>query len=203
MTAVVLIAIVLQIVLPHQLGIEPHWLVPALEGGILIALVAVDPGRMVRRSAVTRGITLLLVMAISLENAWSLVLLVRGLVDGSFGQNPVPLLIAGATIWGTNVILFGIWYWEFDRGGAASRANGLRPHPDLMFPQQANPAVASPDWEPQFFDYLYTSFTNAAAFSPTDTMPLSRWAKMLFLLQSSVSLTTMALVFARAANVLH
>jgi hypothetical protein len=205
MASAVLVAIGLQVVLPAHLGLQPHWLMPALEAAILIALVVVDPGRMVRRSTVVRVVTLLLVAAISLANAWSLVLLLDDLITGhgSVGQTPGPLLLSGAAIWGTNVIAFGIWYWEFDRSGPASRAAGLRPHPDLMFPQQANPDMASHDWEPQFFDYLYTSFTNAAAFSPTDTMPLSRWAKMLFLVQSAISLITAAIVVARVANVLR
>ncbi|MHB1986973.1 MAG: hypothetical protein ACYCSF_03155 [Acidimicrobiales bacterium] len=203
MAVAVAVAIGLQLVVPARLGLEPHWLMPALEATILIALVAVNPGRMVRRSAVLRGFALLLVAAISLANAWSLALLLHGLVSGTAGQRAGPLLMYGGAIWGTNVIAFGIWYWEFDRGGPASRAAGLRPHPDFMFPQQAVTELAPPEWESQFFDYLYTSFTNAAAFSPTDTMPLSRWAKMLFLVQSAISLVTAALVIARAVNILR
>ncbi len=204
MAVAVLVAIGLQIALPSDLGMQPHWLMPVLEGLILVALVVANPGRIVRRSQALRIVTLMLVAAISIANAWSLVLLLNALLEGkhSVGQAG-PLLLSGASIWGTNVIVFGFWYWEFDRGGPAGRAAGLRPHPDLMFPQQVNPDMASHDWEPEFFDYLYTSFTNAAAFSPTDTMPLSRWAKMLFLVQSGISLITAAIVVARVANILH
>lgn len=203
MAVAVLVAIGLQIAVPAHLGLQPHWLMPALEAAVLVVLVAVDPGRLLRLSSVSRAVTTVLLGALSLANVWSLVLLLHGLVVGSVGQTPGPLLMSGAAIWGTNVIIFGVWYWEFDRGGAASRAHGLRPLPDLMFPQQSTPEMAPPGWQPQFFDYLYTSFTNAAAFSPTDTMPLSRWAKMLFLVQSSISLITAALVVARVANVLR
>ena len=83
------------------------------------------------------------------------------------------------------------------------RAMGTLQHPDLLFPQRADPQLAAPDWEPEFVDYLYMSFTNATAFSPTDVMPLARWAKMTMLVQSAVSLAVGALVIARAINILH
>lgn len=202
MSLAVLVAVGLQAAVPSRLGLQPHWLLPALEIAVFVALVITSPGRIVRVSSVVRATTTVLVAAISVGNAWSLVLLLHGLVTGTVGQQPGPLLLSGAAIWGTNVIVFGIWYWEFDRGGPARRALGTRPHPDFLFPQQANPDMAPKGWQPQFFDYLYTSFTNAAAFSPTDTMPLSQWAKMLFLIQSGISLITAALVVARVANIL-
>jgi uncharacterized membrane protein len=100
------------------------------------------------------------------------------------------------------VIIFALWYWEFDRGGPVSRAHAHRPYPDFLFPQMSTPDMAPSEWEPRFVDYLYLSFTNATAFSPTDVMPLSRWAKLTMLAQSAVSLITVALVIARAVNVL-
>jgi uncharacterized membrane protein len=203
MSVAVLVAIGLQLAVPSSMALHPRWLIPVLDGAILVALLIVNPGRMLRRSVVVRVITLALVGAISVGNAGSLVLLIKALLTGHAGQRAAPLLLSGAAIWLTNVIAFSIWYWEFDRGGPATRAAGLRPHPDLMFPQQANPDMANPDWEPQFFDYLYTSFTNASAFSPTDTMPLSRWTKLAFLIQSAISLVTVALVVARVANILR
>lgn len=102
----------------------------------------------------------------------------------------------------TNIIAFGIWYWQFDRGGPADRADGLSPYPDLLFPQMTQSHLARTDWEPQFGDYLYVSLTNATAFSPTDTMPLTLWAKLLMGLQSAVALSTTALVIARVVNIL-
>jgi hypothetical protein len=112
------------------------------------------------------------------------------------------LLLNGGVIWLTNVLVFALWYWELDRGGPVGRALAVKHHPDFLFPQMATPQMAPPDWEPWFPDYFYLSFTNATAFSPTDTLPLSRWAKMLMALQSAVSLSTVALVIARAVNIL-
>jgi len=112
------------------------------------------------------------------------------------------LLLTGGAIWLTNVIAFGVWYWELDRGGPAARAHATRQHPDFLFAQMQTPELAPDDWEPAFVDYLYVSFTNAAAFSPTDVLPLSRWAKLTMLVQSAVSLSTVALVVARAVNTL-
>ena len=96
------------------------------------------------------------------------------------------------------MIVFGLWYWEFDRGGPVARANATRIYPDFQFVQMASPQLAPPGWEPAFGDYLYLSFTNAAAFSPTDVMPLSRWAKMAMTAQAAISIVTVVLVVARA-----
>ena len=125
------------------------------------------------------------------------------ILGGQTGQDAAGLLGSGAAIYGTNIIAFGIWYWELDRGGPFARATGTRLHPDFLFPQMSDPHLAPPDWEPLFFDYLYVSLTNVFAFSPTDTLPLRRWAKALMALQSVVALSTTALVVARAVNVLH
>ena len=102
----------------------------------------------------------------------------------------------------TNVIVFALWFWEGDRGGPAARADADKPHPDFLFPQMQSPELASRDWEPTFLDYFYVAFTNATAFSPTDTMPLSAWAKLLMLTESVISLVTVLLVVARAVNVI-
>lgn len=99
----------------------------------------------------------------------------------------------------TNVIAFALWYWECDRGGPIARAAGRRPRLDFRFPQMEDPD-GHLDWEPHFLDYFYLSFTNATAFSPTDVMPMSRWAKMLMLSQSAVSLVTLAVVISRAVS---
>ena len=130
----------------------------------------------------------------------SAVLLVHLIVVGQ-ASDAGRLLLDGVAVWSANVIVFSLWYWQFDRGGPVARAHAERRYPDLLFPQMQQDAVAPRDWEPTFFDYLYTSFTNATAFSPTDTMPLSRWAKAMFLLQSAISLVTVALVISRAVNI--
>jgi uncharacterized membrane protein len=145
---------------------------------------------------------LLLIAVVSLANAVSVVRLVGALVGGTGTENAAALLTSGGVIWLTNVLTFAVWYWELDRGGPADRATGVDPYPDFLFPQMSSPELAPRDWEPVFADYLYVSFTNATAFSPTDTLPLSRWAKLAMMLQSAVSLATAALVIARAVNVL-
>jgi hypothetical protein len=200
----VAVAVALQYPLPGRLVLlHPVWLLPTLQGLLLIALVMANPRRINNKSRAIRLLGLTLAALLSLANAWSVVRLVDGLVHGTAGNSAGPLLVTGGTIWLTNVIVFALWYWEFDRGGPVARAQGVRIYPDFQFVQMASPQLAPPDWEPTFGDYLYLSFTNAAAFSPTDTMPLSRWAKMGMTAQATVSIVTVALVVARAVNILR
>jgi len=202
-TAAVVVAIVLQSLVPGRLTlVHPVWLLPALEGLLLVALVVANPHRINRESQVIRVLSLILVAILSLANAFSVARLAVGLVQGTEGENAGPLLITGGAIWLTNVIIFGLWYWEFDRGGPVARADATRTYPDFQFVQMTSPQLAPPSWEPMFGDYLYLSFTNAAAFSPTDVMPLTRWAKTAMTVQSAVSIVTVALVVARAVNIL-
>jgi hypothetical protein len=125
--------------------------------------------------------------------------LLRGKVPSSFAHD---LILAGIVLWVTNVLLFGLWYWELDGGGPLQRASGKDAAPDFLFPQMADPRTAQDGWRPSLIDYLYVSFTNATAFSPTDTMPLTPIAKLLMTVQSIASLITVGLVFARAVNIL-
>jgi uncharacterized membrane protein len=197
-------AVALQFPLPGRLVLlHPDWLLPALQGLLLLALVMANPRRINRESRALRLLGLTLAAVLSLANAWSVARLVIGLVNGTEGNTAGPLLVTGGAIWLTNVIVFGLWYWEFDRGGPVARANADRMYPDFQFAQMATPQLAPPDWEPAFADYLYLSFTNAAAFSPTDVLPLSRWAKMGMTAQATVSIVTVALVVARAVNILR
>jgi hypothetical protein len=100
------------------------------------------------------------------------------------------------------VLLFGLWYWELDRGGPAARRFGPDDPPDFLFPQMNDASWSPADWKPTLVDYLYLSFTNATAFSPTDTMPLTPMAKWLMSAQALTALVTVALVVARAVNIL-
>jgi hypothetical protein len=202
-TLAIVVAIALQFPLPGRLVLlHPAWLLPALESLLLVVLVMANPRRINRQSQAIRVVSLSLIAILSLTNAWSVARLVSGLVQGTEGENAGPLLVTGGVIWLTNVIIFGLWYWEFDRGGPVARALATRIYPDFQFVQMTSPHLAPPGWEPAFGDYLYLSFTNAAAFSPTDVMPLSRWAKMGMTVQSAVSIVTVALVVARAVNIL-
>jgi hypothetical protein len=109
--------------------------------------------------------------------------------------------VAGGELWFTTIIVFGIWFWELDRGGPGMRCHREQAAPDLFYPQMSLPELA-PGWQPRFVDYLYTAYTNAAAFSPTDTQPLSAMAKILMALESAIALVTLLLVVSRAVNVL-
>ena len=195
------IAIVLLAVLPNRVANHPRWLIPGLAALLLVIVIIVNPIRVDARARRLRPIAFALLAVVSLGNAVSAGRLIVDLVNGS-GIRPETLLLTGAAIWATNMIVFAVWYWEFDRGGPAARAEARDPYPDFLFPQMSDPQFAPPGWEPNFVDYLYLSFTNATAFSPTDTMPLASWAKLTMLGQASVSILTLVLVVARAVNIL-
>jgi hypothetical protein len=197
------VAIVLQLAIPDKYGLHPRWLLPSLEGALLIALTILNPVRLTRRTAFGRYAALAMVALITLDNVLSSVLLDHDILNGRATNDARGLLASGAAIYVTNMIAFGLWYWEIDRGGPFARSEGADPHPDFLFPQMTSPELAPADWEPRFLDYLYVSFTNVVAFSPTDTMPLGRGVKALMALQSIVALTTIGLVIARAVNVLN
>jgi hypothetical protein len=203
-TVAVVAAVVLQLQLSDSLTKPlPHSLLPTLEGALGIALIVVNPVRIERGGLVARMGSIALIVLITAANAISAILLIRAILEAlPMTATAGPLLASGASIWGTNVIAFGLWYWELDRGGPVLRAEGTRMFPDLMFPQMATPHLAPRNWRPYFIDYLYLSFTNATAFSPTDVMPLSRWAKIAMAIQSGLSLALGALVIARAVNIL-
>lgn len=202
-TLAILAAIALLVALPDRIAPHPRWVLPGLALLLLAGLVVASPTRIDRQSRALRSVSLLLIAVISIANAVTAARLIVDLVRGTGIRNPTELLLTGAAIWLTNVIAFGLWYWEFDRGGPVARAHAKKQYPDFLFPQMGSPPeLTPPDWEPEFVDYLYFSFTNATAFSPTDVMPLSRWAKLTMLAQSAVSLMTVVLVVARAVNIL-
>lgn len=199
--AAVVTATALQVALPDRYEIPPTWLLPTLGGLLGIGFTVAHPHRITRHSPNLRTVSILLIAVITLANAGSAGRLITALLQGK-EENATTLLLTGGAIWLTNVIVFGMWYWNLDRGGPAARAQAIKAFPDFLFPQMTAPELAPEDWQPQFLDYIYLSFTNAAAFSPTDTLPLARWAKMTMMVQSIVSLGTVVLVIARAVNVL-
>ena len=198
----VLAAIALEASLPDRVAHGQRWATAAVAVLLLVGILAANPRRLDRRSMTLRGFMLLLVALLSAGNMASGARLIIDLVNGEGIRDPGKLLLTGASIWLTNVIVFALWYWEFDRGGPVARALAPRPHADFLFPQMVSPEVAPTDWKAGFTDYFYTSFTNATAFSPTDVMPLSHWAKLTMLVQSAMSLLLAALVIARAVNIL-
>lgn len=200
-------AMALQYGIPHQYTVVPRWPLIALEVVLLIVLTLINPVRLTRSTRVGKAATFVLLAAITIDNTASAVILDYRIITGQVSNNAAVLLGSGAALFFTNVIVFGIWYWELDLGGPFARAGVderhlKRTYPDFLFPQTDRPALAPEEWEPRFLDYLYVSFTNVVAFSPTDTMPLTRRAKTMMAVQSLVAVSTLALVVARAINVL-
>ena len=187
-----------------------RWIVPALTVVLLLVLLASEPhSRLAQRFRmsprdlrVSRRVGALAVIAlVSLANGAAIVLLVHVLVNGAHAQANL-LLRAGIHMWCLNVLVFALWFWQLDNGGPVARRTADPRTRDFLFPQQAAPETGPSGWRPLFLDYLYVSFTNATAFSPTDTMPLSRWAKLLMLVESAASLVLALMVAARAVNIL-
>lgn len=198
----VLVVMAQQIAIPRAYTVVPRWPLLVLEAMLLIALLAINPRVMSRRTRFGRYATWVLLAAITVDNTLSAALLDTRIISGEVSNDAAVLLGSGAAIFVTNIVVFGICYWELDRGGPFARHVGERPYPDFLFPQMTTPHVTKPEWRPTFVDYLYVSVTNVMAFSPTDTMPLARWAKAMMTVQAMVALSTAALVISRAVNVL-
>jgi len=198
----VLVVIGLQVALPNRViaSLGPRWLIPVVEGVLLVALVITNPHRADREQSNLRLLSLAMIAVITTANILDLGELIRALLDRTHAGGRA-LVFASVPVWVTTVIAFGLWFWELDRGGVSARMLAVHRQPDFLFPQMSTPG-SSPGWAPSFVDYLYTSFTNATAFSPTDTMPLTPWAKFLMMIESLASLLTVALVLARAVNIL-
>jgi uncharacterized membrane protein len=188
-----------------------RWVVPALTVLMLVTLGVVRPSGPVARALDwpartlhenSRRLSIAVIALVSAANSASIILLIHLLLNGGQTHAPPLLLRAAIHMWVVNVLLFGLWFWQLDGGGPIERPACVPADRDFLFAQQTEPALLEKGWRPLFLDYLYVSFTNAAAFSPTDTMPLSRWAKMLMLVQSAISLALAVMVVARAVNIL-
>jgi len=188
-----------------------RWVVPALTVIVLaVLLLSLPQTRLMTKlgwrehqmHVTRRWLSLTAIAIVSAANTASIILLVHLLVNGA-QANASTLLRAAVHMWVVNVLLFALWYWQLDGGGPLSRPTCKPTDRDFLFPQQTERTLLESGWRPTFLDYLYVSFTNATAFSPTDAMPLSRWAKMLMLVQSAISLTLAVMVVARAVNILR
>lgn len=206
-TCITLLAVALYALLPPRYTIGPAWI------AVVLVLVVLAPLLVMRvRSAswaIQRAASIVLIAIVNFFNIVSVVLLI-GYILTSKQESGVELLTAGAQIWITNILVFSLWYWELDGGGPYLRSLHAKardvPNADFLFPQMmgnvGRSACIAEDWKPQFLDYLYLAFVTATAFSPADVMPLSPMAKMLMLVESLISLATLALVLARAVGVL-
>jgi uncharacterized membrane protein len=194
---------VLRLALPESLSVGPDWLLIAVVGVLLIPTIW----------ARYRGLDLLnkilgyvLTSIVTVDMVWSLWLLVAALP--SHKQMPQDMLMSAAALWITNVIVFASWYWRLDAGGPRARelrgvhTNGAFLFPQMTLNQQAKREMGEESWSPGFVDYLFLAFNTSTAFSPTDSPVLSRWAKVLMMIQALISFTTVALLAARAVNIL-
>jgi hypothetical protein len=197
----VLVSLLLYLVLPPKLTIGPNWLLPAAEGVLLATLVLAIPRRTLDPQ-LRRRLAITLVFLVTVANLVALGLLTHYLIAGGHARG-ADLIDGGLIIWLTNLVLFTVWYWELDRGGPLVTTEPRKPvAPDFLFPQMSDSRYAAPGWKPRFEDYLYVSLTNQAAFSPTDTMPLSGRVKLLMGTQGIASLVTVGIIVARAVNIL-
>ena len=211
----VLAATLLYITLPPRLTIGPVWIAPALVLFVLIPLSVFAPRRHVETTR-SRIASIALIAIVNFFNLASVLLLVASFFrpEKTAFHQPGFLLHFGAQIWFTNILVFALWFWELDGDGPDARAQATSAtdfeNADFLFPQMQMsiagagtlPTCVDRLWKPQFFDYFYVAFTCATAFSPTDVMPLSRWAKALMTAEALVSLITIAIVLARAISLI-
>ncbi len=197
----VLAAIGLQLSLPPRLTVGPSWVVPACEGVLLVGLFFASPRELEHAHAGRHRAAIALTAVVSAANVYSLGALTHYLLHHHVDEGK-RLIVSGVLIWLTNFLIFALWYWLLDRGGPGQRAEGNDGPPDFLFPQMTDDMIEPLDWRPNVYDYMYVSLTNATAFSPTDTMPLSRMSKGVMGLQALVSIVTIGLIVSRAVNVL-
>jgi hypothetical protein len=201
--AIVVVA-ALHVALPARYRVDPAWVIPAILLVLLAVLIAGDPGRIDRRKEWLRIVTGVLIAVITVANLLAAVRLVVDILTNNklYANNAGGLLAVGGVIWVTNVIAFGLWYWDLDRGGAASRAHDPDCDPAFVFPEMQHKEYAPAAWVPRFIDYLSLAFWTATAVSPTDISAIRPWAKLLMMLQAAGSIALAALVISRAINIL-
>jgi len=202
MVIAVFAVLVLSSVPPARVTVVGIPLLPLVVGVLLAVLVLGDPGRIDRRSRWLRNVSLALVGVLVFGALSGTAFLIIDLVDGSpLVDQAGALLVYGAKVWLANNVAFALLFWQMDRGGPAERVHGSSRYPDFVFPQEADPSLAAPGWRPRFIDYLYVAFTNANAFSATDTMPLTGRAKLAMETQALISFVILTLVLARVVSV--
>ncbi|MEW1955322.1 hypothetical protein [Terrabacter sp. NPDC080008] len=201
-----LVAVILpQVLVPSKMREGPPIAVPVIEGAVVLVLLAVaaKPGP-VPRAARPLVLTLVavLIAANTVAAARLVALVLRSTPAGQTPPTATQLLVTAVTLLATNIVTFGLLYWQLDGGGPDARRQGARRHPDFQFPQTGTEDLGPPGWEPRFPDHLYVAFTNVVAFSPTDTMPLTHRVKGLMAIQSMISLGVLAVVLSRVINIL-
>jgi len=192
----------LYVSLPEPLTFGPSWLLLAVVSALLIPVIV---ARMRGSFELNQNLGYVLLGVVTAALLWSVWLLVRSLPRHTL--TPLALLRSAAALWITNVLVFASWYWRLDAGGPHARnLSPCHTKGDFLFPQMTlapgSQRPLDPAWTPGFVDYLFLAFNTSTAFSPTDSPVLSRWAKVAMMVQSSISLVTLALLAARAVNIL-
>jgi hypothetical protein len=200
----IIVVVGLHVALPAKYRVNPPWVLPAVLLALLAALIIGDPGRIDRQKTWLRVTTGVVIAALTLANLAAAARLVGSIIATNklFAANAAALLATGGVIWATNVIAFGLWYWDLDRGGAAARAHHPYANPAFVFPEMQHTGYTPAGWVPTFTDYLSLSFWTATAFSPTDVSAIKRWAKLMMMTEAVASLIIGVLVIARAVNIL-
>jgi hypothetical protein len=193
----------LRLALPESLSLGPAWLLIIVIGTLLVPIVW---ARRAGNDKLNQRLGYLLVSLVTADMIWSLYLLIAALTTHKI--SPGELLVSAAALWITNILVFASWYWRLDAGGPRARElRGVHTDGAFLFPQmtlnrEAKREMGEQCWSPGFIDYLFLAFNTSTAFSPTDSPVLSRWAKSLMMVQSLISFTTVALLAARAVNIL-
>lgn len=205
MALAVLAVAVLYLFIPDDFRLTPsfRYLFPAFLIVFLLVLVIGDPGRIDREVQWLRTVTTVMIAFITAMTIVAAARLVIGILDNSPFASASQLLIIGGVILFTNMVAFALWFWHLDAGGPAARAHGRTDHrAAFVFPEQHVPELVGEGWYPQFVDYFAVSFNTSTAFSPTDVSAVRHWAKLFMIVESSTSLLLVALVIARAINIL-
>lgn len=200
--ATIIFALLLQLGLPDRFVAGPRFALPILEALLAGSLYITSRKIQLKYALLRKFNSVTLIILIAIANVYALQRLAHLLLAGGQVSDGHGLILAAVNIFLTNIVVFALLYWEIDAGGPIKRISTDVRERDFSFPQMQNPELAPENWMPNFVDYLYVSATNATAFSPTDTMPLTRLVKLLMLTQSLISLTAIALVASRAVNIL-
>ncbi len=199
----ILAAILMVVLLPERVVLFPAWFPYVIGIALILPMAAVRlSAEKARWLRVERTIMLLFIVAMGVGTLANLASLIGAMVRRSGEVGGLQLLSSSIVVWVSNVLIFSLLYWRIDRGGPEARANNAGTRPDWLFPQAGAPEDAPPDWRPTFVDYLFLGFSTATAFSPTDALPMTSRAKMLMMLESTMSLGTIVVVASRAINIL-
>jgi uncharacterized membrane protein len=199
----ILAVLALLAALPGHVHVLPVWIsyLAALAVIVPMAAVAVTSGNTLWLG-IERTMIILLAVVYVANTIGEVADMIGVITLHPTGNNAFSLLSSSVAIWIANVLMFSLLYWQVDGGGPYARASKLKIRPDWVFPQPAAPEDLPPDWRPLFLDYLYLGYNTATAFSPTDALPLTRRAKMLMMIESTISLLTMVVIVARAINII-